>query len=183
MSLWLLPWVTVTVVTVAAVTDLRNGRIPNVLTLPAILIGLVGQILSSGIAGLAGSALGLVVCVVVPGVVYKASNGKGIGGGDIKLFAALGAMLGPTHGLEAELSSFLLLALFALFRLAFEGKLGRLLCNSGCLIVGVFVPKLRNAMAVDSVVMTEMRMGPAIALGVIVVLATPCLLRWLPWLT
>lgn len=182
MSTSILPTLALIVAIVAATTDLRHGRIPNQLTFPTMLIAVVGHGISRGAAGMLESAIGLVVCAAVPGVVYKASRGRGIGGGDLKLFAALGALLGPMRGLEAELSSFLLLGIFAMFRLAFVGQLGRTVANSLRITAGLFVPTLRSRNHAESLAMTEMRMGPAIALAVVIVLGLPHLMRWLPWL-
>jgi prepilin peptidase CpaA len=167
---------------IAATTDLKSGRIPNLLTLPAMFIGIGIQLLSHGIAGLIESSLGIFVCVAVPGIVYKASKGVGIGGGDIKLFAAIGALLGPTHGLEIELSSFLLVGIFALFRLTYAGHLTNTVRASLSLLTGFFIPNRKNKTPAAEPAFTEMRMGPAIALAVITVTALPVIMRWLPWL-
>jgi prepilin peptidase CpaA len=182
MSHSLIAVVAVLVGLVAATTDLRSGRIPNKLTFPAMLAGVAIHGVFGGIAGFAESLIGLVVCAAVPGVVYKASKGAGIGGGDIKLFAAIGAILGPMQGLEVELSAFLLLGIFALFRLAFIGQLGRTLLASLKVTAGLFVPTLKNQATAQGLVMTEMRMGPAIAVAVVTVLGLPLLLTWVPWL-
>ena len=182
MSPWLFPTLAVVACLVAAITDLRSGRIPIKLTFSAIIIGLAGHSLIHGIAGLVESLLGAAICAAVPGIVYKASDGRGIGGGDIKLFAALGALLGPTQGLESELSSFLLLGLFALFRLAFLGQLGRVLLGSLRVTTGVFIPRFRAARTEHDAAMTTMRMGPAILAAVLTVLSLPYVQRWLPWL-
>lgn len=165
----------------AAATDLCNGRIPNKLTFPAMLIGLGLHGIVHGIAGLIASLLGLVICAGVPGILYKATKGAGIGGGDIKLFAALGAILGPSSGLEVEFSAFLLVGIYALFRLAYQGRLWGTLVTTLRVVAGVLVPSLR-ARADNNLVMTEMCMGPAIAVAVVTVLSLPHLLRWLPWL-
>ncbi|MGC4068881.1 MAG: A24 family peptidase [Polyangiaceae bacterium] len=167
---------------VAAVTDFRSGRIPNPLTITAMLFGFAIQGAFGGVAGAVESAVGLLICAAVPGSAYWATKGAAIGGGDLKLFAALGALLGPMHGLEVELSSFLLLGVFALFRLAYLGQLFCTAARSVRAVAGVFVPRLRNQIAEDSLVMTEMRMGPAIAVAVVTVLGLPAVLRWLPWL-
>jgi prepilin peptidase CpaA len=182
MSPWLLSIVSVTVALVAAVTDLRSGRIPNWLTFSAALVGLAGHSFAQGVAGATASFVGIAICAAVPGIVYRSSQGRGIGGGDIKLLAALGALLGPSQGLEVELSAFLLLGVYALFRLAFIGQLGRTLLGSLRVTAGLFIPKLRHGSAEDEALMTTMRMGPAIALAVATVLSLPHLMRWLPWL-
>lgn len=184
MTPWLFPTIAVTAGTIAAITDLRTGRIPNQLTLATVLAGVSLQLTFRGLAGALESVLGTVVCAAVPGVVYRASQGQGIGGGDIKLFAALGALLGPTQGLEAELSAFLLLGVYAVFRLAFVGKLLCTLLGALGVTAGFFVPSLRRRLAHRQPEhgMTTMRMAPAILLAVIAVIATPYVQRWAPWL-
>jgi prepilin peptidase CpaA len=182
MSPWLFPIIAVLVAASGAVTDLRNGRIPNKLTFPTMLVGLTGHSVAHGMFGTLESLAGILICAAVPGIVYKASQGNGIGGGDIKLFAALGALLGPMQGLEVELSAFLLLGLFAMFRLAYLGQLGRTLIGSFRVTAGLLAPKLRQSQALESATMTSMRMGPAIAVAVLTVLSLPQLMRWVPWL-
>ncbi len=84
---------TVLIVIAAAVTDLKWRKVPNWLTIPALGVGLVMGVISGGTTGLlmslAGIALALgfwiVTCLV----------GGTLGGGDIKLLAALGAIQGP----------------------------------------------------------------------------------------
>lgn len=182
MSPWLYPTIAVLVASTGAVTDLRSGRIPNKLTFPTILVGLAGHSLSHGLYGALESVLGIVICAAVPGIVYKASQGNGIGGGDIKLFAALGALLGPMQGLEVELSAFLLLGFYALFRLAYLGQLGRTLIGSLRVTAGLFTSKWRRSTSEAPAPMTSMRMGPAIAAAVLTVLTLPWIVRWVPWL-
>ncbi len=73
----------------AAAADLKTRRVPNFITLPAIVLGLVlqsllrgGDGLLLGLGGLAAGALPLLVCWRL----------GGIGGGDVKLMAAIGAL-------------------------------------------------------------------------------------------
>ena len=81
----------------AAWTDWRTGLIPNWLSLGAISLGILGHFVSGWLAGglrtgavEAGLALaGLVLCCLAPGFMYLKG---GMGGGDLKLFAALGAL-------------------------------------------------------------------------------------------
>jgi prepilin peptidase CpaA len=182
MSTWFPPTIALVAALVASITDLRAGRIPNRLTFSAMLIGLVARSIGDGIAGAVESLVAVAVCVAVPGIVYKSSQGRAIGGGDIKLFAALGALLGPMQGLEVELSAFLLVGMFALFRLAFLGQLGRTLVGSLRVAAGLFMPRLRQRQHVGDTPTLSIRMGPAILLGVGSVLCLPHLLRWFPWL-
>ncbi len=76
---------------IAAASDLRTRTIPNRLTVPAFLVGLVLQGASGGSAllgGVAGAAMGLAI-----GSVLLAMGG--MGGGDAKLLAVVGVFLGP----------------------------------------------------------------------------------------
>jgi prepilin peptidase CpaA len=165
----------------AAVTDARTGRIPNWLTLPAMLFGLAGHGVAHGPSALGLSILGLLVTAFVPWSLYQGSSGQAIGGGDVKLAAAIGALSGPMQGLEIEFAALVALAVLALARIAYEGKLLRVFGNVLYLLTNPLRPRAhRKAIAPES--LTEMRMGPGIALGVLVVLGSEHLLQWLPWL-
>jgi prepilin peptidase CpaA len=165
----------------AAVIDGRTGRIPNWLTLPAVVFGLVAHGVVGGSTALGLSFLGLFLTAFVPWAFFQGSSGRAIGGGDVKLAAAIGALSGPMRGLEIEFSALLALAMLALVRLAYLGKLGRVLGNVLYLVTNPLRPKARRkTIAPEN--LTAMRMGPGIAVGVVVVLLSEYLQRWLPWL-
>lgn len=165
----------------AGVIDWRTGRIPNWLTLPALALGLGARALHAGWDGLGGAAIGLIVASAVPWLLYRSTKGAGIGGGDVKLFAALGALLGGGTALELEFLAFGLLAVFALVRLAFLGRLLAVLGNVARLMAGPFVPSLRKRPR-DTDSYFEMRMGPAIALATLSVALADYVRSALPWL-
>jgi len=77
--------------------DLEHQLLPDVLTYPAIVLGVAGA-LAGGLTTPLASALGLVVGGGIPAVVivlYKAFRGiEGMGWGDVKYLAAIGAVLG-----------------------------------------------------------------------------------------
>ena len=81
-----------TIASLACVTDLNTRRIPNGLTFGAALVGFLYQFLSGGLDGLGHAALGWLVGAVI--FILPFALG-GLGGGDVKLLAALGAWLGP----------------------------------------------------------------------------------------
>jgi len=86
--------VAVAVALAACVTDLRTRRIPNVLTLGAALLGFGFHLVAGGwgwgglLTSVAGWGVGLVLFLPLFAL-------RGLGGGDVKLVAALGAWLGP----------------------------------------------------------------------------------------
>jgi Flp pilus assembly protein protease CpaA len=90
------------VTAVGAVWDVRSGRVPNTLTYTAILAGLVLNTVIRKPAGLGAgpAALGMLVAAGPLLLVYLAG---GLGGGDVKLMAAVGAFLGPRDSVYALL--------------------------------------------------------------------------------
>jgi len=149
---------------VAAWTDARTGRIPNVLTLPLLPVGLILGAVQTGLVGFGAAVLGCLLCFAVPYGLLHFSQGTAIGGGDVKLFAGLGALLGPHAGLEVQLSSLILLAVFALLALAWRGQVWALLRRTGWLALNTVLPKARRRPVEPQLLMT-MRMGPAICVA------------------
>ena len=164
---------------VAALTDARRGRIPNWLTLPVAGAAVLAHAVSRGAWGVTESAAGLALCGGVPLVMFRASRGRAIGGGDVKLFGALGALLGPTMGLEIEFGALGLLLIVALVRLAYAGQLLRVVGSTGRLLASPFS---KGTPRVAPVALTEMRLGPAIALATVVSVGSQYVARWVPWL-
>jgi len=126
---------------VASVSDLRTGLIPNWLTFPALLIALLVETAYGGMRGFVGALLGIVVCGLVPLVFHRLGA---MGGGDVKLFAALGALGGPSMGLEVELLALSCAFFWGLAVLTYRGQLLRSLATSGRLAINVFVPEGRR---------------------------------------
>ena len=131
--------VLLTVVLVTAMcTDLRSSRIPNWLTFPAMgfallthtwLDGFPGAILS--LAGL-GTGLGLFLILYVSG---------SIGAGDVKLMAAVGAIMGPYGALLSGLLAIMVGGLYALGAMCYQwgfATTGRKLvyATQGALLMG-----------------------------------------------
>lgn len=87
----LVTWITIIVVLIAMYTDILWRKVFNRLTFPAAIIGLALYTLESGWSGLLFSSIGLIlglVIFIVPFVFGK------MGGGDVKLIGALGALVG-----------------------------------------------------------------------------------------
>ncbi len=105
---------------IAAGTDLWRFKVYNALTLPALAGGLIASGLSGGWTGLATSGLG-VLAGFGPLVVFFVMGG--VGAGDVKLFAALGAWLGPSLTLQVFLASAILAGVYALVLVVASGRL------------------------------------------------------------
>ena len=76
---------------IACVTDVRFRRVPNVLTATAIMTGVAAHALLPGGHGMISALAGLAVGVAVYFPIFALG---GMGGGDVKLMAALGTWIG-----------------------------------------------------------------------------------------
>ena len=85
--------ITVAITAVAIYTDVRWGKIFNALTVPVVLAGLVLNFVWGGTAGLARSAEGIGLGLAL--FLVSALFGRLLGGGDVKLLMAMGALQGP----------------------------------------------------------------------------------------
>jgi prepilin peptidase CpaA len=76
----------------AGYTDLRHRKIPNWLAVSGFCGGLLGHLWADGFSGLSRSLLGAFLGFGVMLLLYMC---KAVGAGDVKLFAAIGAISGP----------------------------------------------------------------------------------------
>lgn len=90
MQIWLLSGAVLAAL-LGAWSDVLYARIPNRLTYPAILIGLIAQWWLLGWLGLRQGLLGLLLC---GGAFFLLFVIHAMGGGDVKLMAAVGAWVG-----------------------------------------------------------------------------------------
>lgn len=75
----------------SAFTDMRERKIPNIITLPAIAVGIILNFMDIGFNGLIYSFSGMVFGLTV--FIIPFSLGM-LGAGDVKLMAAIGALMG-----------------------------------------------------------------------------------------
>lgn len=87
---------------VAVVSDLRNHRIPNLLVLLGLVLGVVGQTWAAGFIGLGHSLLGMLIGFGIFLPMYAVG---GMAAGDVKLMAMVGAFLTPHDALWAAFFS------------------------------------------------------------------------------
>jgi prepilin peptidase CpaA len=115
----------------AAAIDLRTGRIPNELTFGLAAAGFL--MAGAGVNGIStGAALGGLVVgalLMLPGHVLGAT-----GAGDVKLLAAIGAIVGPAQIVSAFLFTALAGGLMALAIAHRRGRLAATLSGTGRLV-------------------------------------------------
>lgn len=110
----------------AAVSDHRSGEIPNWITLPPVVLAPVAYGATFGFSHGLHSLTAAFLSAVAPYLLFRR---RAMGGGDVKLFAALGALTGfdLLAGLEIQLAALCVALVFSLGRLAWNGTLIRTL--------------------------------------------------------
>jgi prepilin peptidase CpaA len=126
----------------AILTDLLVGRIPNLLTFPAMILGLGLHVLGMGPphASPWNGIWGLLLGLGAFGLLHLFSV---MAAGDVKLVMALGSLGGPAWILDVMMLSILLGSLLALGILISQRKLGNFFTKSFRFLRSVFVPLLK----------------------------------------
>ena len=114
-----------------AVTDVRSARIPNKLTYAALLVALSLRSTLLGLSGLKSGALGMLIAGGLFLVLFVLGA---MGGGDMKLMAAVGAWVGSTQVATLILAAAIAGGILALGRILFRNMLGETLRNTFRLI-------------------------------------------------
>ena len=104
--------------------DLTKKTIPNYLTFPAIVWGFVSYTALDGLSGLWFSILGMLVGLVIFFIPFAMG---GMGGGDVKLLAAVGALQGWQFVLAASLLTAIAGGIISIIYLIATGRLLRVL--------------------------------------------------------
>jgi len=160
-------WPTLIVLAVATFTDLRSRRIPNWLVLPFMASGIVVLSWQHGWHGLEQSLAGLGLGALLYGVLAMLG---GMGMGDVKLCAAIGAWIGPSQLIIALVVTGIAGGVMALCWAAAGGFLGDLFRNTGNLLVGFKERGLRPnpELVLENPLTRKMPYAPAIAIGTLV---------------
>jgi len=124
------------VLIIASITDVRYGVVPKTLTYPTIVIALVGHTFFSGLLGgdsemqlgLAGSLAGFATGFFPMLIIFLTG---GIGGGDVKLMGAIGALGGWKFVLLTLFSGLMIAVVMAIILIIRKGIVKRTLGRMG----------------------------------------------------
>ncbi|HEY7422821.1 MAG TPA: A24 family peptidase [Gemmataceae bacterium] len=135
-----------------AFIDVYKFKIYNVLIYPLLLAGLIYHVLAGGVPSLANSLAGMLVGFAIFFPFYALG---GVGGGDVKLLAAIGAWLGLPLTFAVFLASSLLAGLYALILVVAYGRVRETYLN---LRIGwLRVKALSRHLGVDDRIETEVK--------------------------
>lgn len=160
-------WPTVAVLTIATWTDMYSRRIPNWLVLPFMAAGMAVSGWMYGWHGVLQSLEGLALGAVLFGLLHAMG---GMGMGDVKLAAAIGAWVGPGQLMLALVLTGLVGGLMAVAWALAGGFMGELFQGSGELLLGW---RKRGTLAHPEMQLAnpkarKMPYAPAIAIGTLI---------------
>ncbi len=151
---------------VAAITDVREGRIPNWLTGSLAVFGIGVNSLEYGLDGFLFGLGGLIMGLVC--LIFFYLKG-GMGAGDVKLLGAIGTILGPGQVVFAFAFAAMLGGLYSLALLSTQGGM-RHACDRMFLLLSTL--KITKTIPVSDVSMpTEPKLRYALVLGLGTVIA------------
>jgi len=144
---------------VSAFIDMKTRRVPNPLTLGIAVTGLTLAVARWSHLTVTSAALGLVVGV---GLMLLPYLFGAMGGGDLKLFAALGTFLGPSSTVRAFLFTLLAGGLLAVVVALQRRRFQATMLNAAVLVTSGGA----NAAAIEHVATNNrFAYAPAIAIG------------------
>jgi prepilin peptidase CpaA len=149
----------------AGVTDLRWRRIPNWLTYPAAPLAIALHAIAGGWPEAKVSLEGFGIAFAVFLVFFLL---RGLGGGDLKLAAALGALVGVHHLVDVIIAVLLINALLAIVLIIAKRRIWRTLRNIGRLVAAFFRLHLpAKDLTIDNPEAIKVPFGVAAAIGVL----------------
>ncbi len=145
------------IVIIGVFYDLREHRIPNWITIPGLGAGLVLHGLYGGPGGLLASLTGAFAGAALLALPFALGW---VGGGDLKLLAAVGALMGAPYAFWTVAFASVAGGIMAVAWLAMTGTLLHSLSY-------VFLAWRRGTNAKPAALLTSLSFGPALALGVL----------------
>lgn len=116
---------------IGAVIDVQQHRIPNWLTYPGIILGVMLRGLLFGWKGLSGAAVG---CLLAGGIMFIFYAVRAMGAGDVKLMAAIGSLVGPRHAVAVLLATAVCGGVMAVLYALSRRRLGATVRNLGSVL-------------------------------------------------
>ncbi|MBI1337277.1 MAG: hypothetical protein GC164_09990 [Phycisphaera sp.] len=173
-----LGFVTAGVCLIAATFDAASGRVPNTLTLWAVLIGFALNLLLPVLHGLGwhvagdwlggvgplGSLKGFAACGAVGLLCMLAA---GMGGGDVKLLAGVGALLGMETALRVLCNGLIAATLFALVNIVWTGRLNNTLRFMATSLMSLYLTQKR--LPLPGVAPTHVPLAVPLLIGLVIV--------------
>ena len=150
---------------IAGWTDWRSRRIPNWLTVPALLLGIAANSLALGWSGAKESLLGagLGLGLLLPFVLIRS-----LGGGDWKLVGALGAFLGPPRLIAVLVVTIFVAGAMAVVLVVWKRRVGHTLRNLGRMLAALFTLHLPGPeVSLDNPESLKVPFGVAVAVAVV----------------
>jgi prepilin peptidase CpaA len=129
----------VMIVIPAAVFDIRSRRVPNWLTLAGLVIGIGLNVFLFELPGLWDSLKGMGLAMLIYFPLFAL---RGMGAGDVKLMAALGAIAGPANWIAILLLTALSGGIAALALVIAKGRLRQTFQNIWMILMSL---RLRQA--------------------------------------
>lgn len=159
-----IPALAAAVAVTAAISDVRERRIPNRLTYSASLTGLL---LQSAVHGWRGLVLGLAGGLLFGGIFLLFHLIRTMGAGDVKLAAALGCIAGPVGALQVMFFTAVAGGVLAILVMIFTGRVKQTLRSTLGVVGFHAVHGLRTHPVVnlDNPVAMRMPYGVAFAAG------------------
>lgn len=154
---------------VSVITDLRSGKVYDRVTLPCMALGVL---LNTWLYGWVGAGLSIAGMATAVGLALVATllAGQGLGGGDVKLLMAVGALRGPEFALWTALFAALSGPFLCLVPLLRRGLLRATLQNFASNAVSRFAFGLPVEIAAGTRA-SKQPFSVAIALGVLMAVA------------
>jgi prepilin peptidase CpaA len=145
--------------------DLRYRRIPNWLTLPGLIAGIVVNTVSGGWPGAKSSLLGagLGLLVLLPFVLIRA-----LGAGDWKLTGALGACLGPMRLVVVLVGSMFVAGIMAIVLIVYKRRVRESARNIAHMVASFLTLHLPGSeVSLDNPQAAKIPFGVAVAVTVL----------------
>lgn len=151
--------------------DWRSRRIPNWLTIPALVVGLAANALGWGWPGAKAALEGAGIAL---GVLLPFVMARGLGAGDWKLMGALGAFLGPQRTIVVLLGTVFIAGIMAVVELIREKRVKETLLNVWILIVAYSTFRISSTegLTLDNPALLKVPFGLAAAFATILFFGT-----------